>query len=896
MSSALQPGERYGEYEILDRLGQGGFGTVYKVRSPRYEAPLALKLSRDPVVGTDAVQRALREVTVLRELNNPYVVGILDCGLNPDSHIFVLMEFLDGKPLDEFHQFDDILAPKWACHFVYEICQGLKPAHAKGIVHRDIKPANILIGADGRAKVGDFGLAQLEADATTEPRLGGSSGSSDATRFGGTPMYMAPEQHLGAIADAQSDQYSLAATAWETLTGSPPFRGRSLAALAEAKLDGQPHSEIRLSGGLRRVLLRGLSPDPGARFGSVEAFVAALRRASQPRKRRWPIAALVVGGVAAFALCDVEADRSPCQELSEPAWDADVSTALKTAFHDGGIEEGEGWTRVERAADAYTQGWARTRDVACSRTPPAQQQLACLQRSSQAFEQTMARLSANPKLALDALAAIDALPETDCQPDAAAVSPQSRQVSLAIAELRLLEHTGQVDDRDALLGRVEPLARELDNPALLARILEAKGALLADKGAYEPGVAALEEGYSEALRAGDERAALSLATDIIDGLNRSEGSAPRVRYWLELGHVAHARLEHAPSVAAAWLYIRQSEIEWVLEGDAEQATQSAEHALEIANALDPSNDRMVYLARAAAEQSLVDIGVDEGRSSEMGVHAEAVVANTRAAFGEGHPQTLDAHYALVGPRLAAHREAEALEALEKSRRGTEILSGARSESMVGVLAERSRIQLLTGDFEGALSSANESLEIARAIAAPPWLLSSVLSAKMLALKAADDLGAARTTSAELITLIEGSMGPDHVSMALAQHNFGDLLFATGDFAEAITAYTRSLRIATATFGDDSPNLSYPLSGLAEAHLLLREFELARKNVDRARAVDGPDAVEQINLARLDWIEARLIREVDPTRAEELARDALGRYRDAGYPDEAAKIEAWLGER
>ena len=111
MSSTLQPGDRYDRFEILDRLGEGGFGTVYKVKDARYDHPLALKLSHGPIRGGDAAQRALREVTVLRSVHdNPHVVRVLDAGLNRDGHIFVLMEYLQGQPLNQFHDFDQPLA------------------------------------------------------------------------------------------------------------------------------------------------------------------------------------------------------------------------------------------------------------------------------------------------------------------------------------------------------------------------------------------------------------------------------------------------------------------------------------------------------------------------------------------------------------------------------------------------------------------------------------------------------------------------------------------------------------------------------------------------------------------------------------------------------------------
>lgn len=213
----LQPGDQYEHYEILGRLGQGGFGTVWKVRDPRYKEPLALKLSRDPVKDDDAA-RALREVTVLRELTSPYVVAVLDAGLNRDGHIFVLMELLQGKPLDEFHDFNNRLDPKWSCHIVYQACLGLRDAHARGVVHRDLKPSNLFIDKDGHTKVLDFGLARSWDESSVVGRS-----ATVGNMLVGTPHYAQPEQLETNTLTPAADVYSLGMVLYELLSGFTPF-------------------------------------------------------------------------------------------------------------------------------------------------------------------------------------------------------------------------------------------------------------------------------------------------------------------------------------------------------------------------------------------------------------------------------------------------------------------------------------------------------------------------------------------------------------------------------------------------------------------------------------------------------------------------------------------------
>jgi serine/threonine protein kinase len=218
MAIELQPGERYGQFEILAHLGDGGFGRVYKVRDPRFSEPLALKLSLDPIRSAETAQRTLREVTVLRTLSNPHVVRLLDCGLQRDGHVYVLMELLDGKPLDEFHDFDRKLDPRWAVHIIYSACVGLSQAHQRGIVHRDLKPANIFIDNEGHTKVLDFGFARSWDSQTIVGRS-----ATIGHMLVGTPHYAQPEQLLTTELTPAADIYSLAFMLYELLSGHTPF-------------------------------------------------------------------------------------------------------------------------------------------------------------------------------------------------------------------------------------------------------------------------------------------------------------------------------------------------------------------------------------------------------------------------------------------------------------------------------------------------------------------------------------------------------------------------------------------------------------------------------------------------------------------------------------------------
>ena len=210
----LEPGDRYGDFEILAILGRGAFARVYSARSPGYPEPIALKISKEPITDEPTAIRALREIRILQNLANPYVVHILDNGMGDDERWYMVMELLHGSTLLAGHDWTRPMAPARASRIIYEALVGLDEAHEMGIVHRDVKPENLFINSrTGQCKVIDFGLARawdrgktMGADATVGHMLVG------------TPHYAQPEQvHSGELVPA-SDVYSRGTVFYELLT------------------------------------------------------------------------------------------------------------------------------------------------------------------------------------------------------------------------------------------------------------------------------------------------------------------------------------------------------------------------------------------------------------------------------------------------------------------------------------------------------------------------------------------------------------------------------------------------------------------------------------------------------------------------------------------------------
>ncbi|HEY2749577.1 MAG TPA: serine/threonine-protein kinase [Polyangia bacterium] len=410
--AGLRAGDRIGRYVLISSIGQGGMGVVFLAYDPELDRKVALKLLKMGLLNREGKQRLVREAQALARLSHPNVVPVYDVG-TVENQAFVAMEYVEGQTLKRW-----LKTPRaWrdVVGVMRDAGRGLAAAHAAGLVHRDFKPDNVLIGADGRIRVVDFGLAREVEDlsnpsgVTPADRPDGkpvprpppsarktTTGSRDhyslsqvtrADQIIGTPAYMAPEQVANGACDDRADQFSFGVTFYEALYRQRPYEvtdtvdGDALVTMAEKRSHpvrtnaAEPPRGSDVPSWVARIVMRALSHDPIHRFASMDALLAALDKDPALTRRRIATAAamIVVLGLGAVGFVRGQAaKRRLCEGALDEvhkAWSSETRERVRLAFAKTNLPYADlASSTLARLLDQYAVDWSNQYKDACEAT------------------------------------------------------------------------------------------------------------------------------------------------------------------------------------------------------------------------------------------------------------------------------------------------------------------------------------------------------------------------------------------------------------------------------------------------------------------------------------------------------------------------------------------------
>ena len=862
-ADAPAPPGRIGRYSITRVVGAGGMGVVLAGHDPELDRAVAIKLLNpghrlESLTGGAA--RLEREARAMARVAHPNVVTVYEVG-RADDRVFLAMELVVGTTLRAW-----CAAPRpWREVVAMFVAagRGLAAAHAQGLVHLDFKPDNVLIGADGRPRVTDFGLAApVDDDATATTTSPGA----------GTPAYMAPEQWRGADLTPACDQFALCVAWWEALTGARPFQprpDRSLDAVVRAGEVAEPRRRGPHPRWLEAYLRRGLAVAPGDRWPSVTALLDAIEGRLR-RRARLPWLAAATGLSAAVALAiasstggEAPTCRPPTAQVAE-VWSPARAAAVTARVRQ--LDPAGADARLALIADVrerYLDGWSALHGEVCAATRLRHEQsdsmfdarMRCLHERKDALSLALGVLAeASDGEALDrALAALVELPPVAaCTPgpggeldEEVVAAPRRADLDRVLDEVQRITAQRNAGRLHGLRGRARgtvETASALGHPRTEAVALSEQAAIELDLGTYEEAEATLRPLIQLAARARAPRLEAAAWTRLIFAIGFGRR---RPDDGLALVPAATAAIERAgnPVDLRARLWLTEAQ---VLD-ETPRVAEAIERLLAARAALaEPT-------AAAAWPILAIDIYAELGNAYARAERGELAVAaltealaRYRQIFG---PNSLDEARTLNNLSDVLQRLGRFDEALGHAAQAEAIW---RERSGVSLRVAELRFQRATalgnlGRWDEAAPLFASALTIARAKLAPTEpRLGVFLGGHATGLEHQGRLDEADAVYAEALACFQAPDVMD-LNFPIYLYNRGELRRRRGRWAEAAADH----RLAIAEFerqaGRSSSLLLYPLVGLGRTEQARGARAAAVEALTRARTL-APSGADQLQVA------------------------------------------------
>lgn len=536
----VRPGDHIGRYDIVELLGAGAMGAVYRAKDCELGRDVALKVVHPNRRDDQSMHERLRkEARALAQVSSPYVVSVFDVGRVKDrEETFVSMELIEGVTLRVWLEQTERSLQEITRAYL-EAAQGLVAAHEKGVIHRDFKPDNVFVGKDGRVRVGDFGLARQVENAEF---TGSASGYQNVTRGVGTPAYMAPEQRGTGQASALSDQYSFCLSLLEALTKQRPI-GQSSSLLLQ-----------RVNEPIRSILERGLSTNPDQRFADMQEVIERLRPIAYPEKQAWGLRGVIGLGAVVVMIAMIGAIVVMKRGQNEPVcnsggpeveivWNENRAAQLRESLAKMG-DPGNAANAVNSLMNKWKQAWSSERDASCKATGKDDSlRGVCLTGQRERVDAFLRAVSeGNAKDPAAVVAAVQLLPApTRCVGSSPTIINEDyRMLEKELGEAAVLRWTGEAEQAKTKL--VQLLEKyEKSHPSFSLRAKIELGLTEIALGHNASAKALLSQANQDARRNGELALALDATIALVEALARDgERSAANL-----MGDLALAELQRS---------------------------------------------------------------------------------------------------------------------------------------------------------------------------------------------------------------------------------------------------------------------------------------------------------------------------------------------------------------